>query len=123
VGRVARRGLHQHGTEHHDRNGHLVGWSAWGCGDRCRVEGEITARPHRLRCSAVTLTVICASRSLSAIGHHAVMGRGKAVIVARSLDDAELIERLAFVTASGSFTPPGWDGFVYRIEIDRIFAN
>jgi hypothetical protein len=54
---------------------------------------------------------------------HAVMGRGKAVLVARSLDDPEVIERLALVSKSGSFTPLGWDGLVYRIEIDRIFAN
>lgn len=54
---------------------------------------------------------------------HAVMGRGRAVLVARSLDDPGLIERLALVSASRSFTPPGWDGLVYRIEIDRIFAN
>jgi pyridoxine/pyridoxamine 5'-phosphate oxidase len=54
---------------------------------------------------------------------HAVMGRGRAVLVARSLDDPDLVERLALVAAAGSFTPPGWDGLVYCIEIDRIFAN
>jgi nitroimidazol reductase NimA-like FMN-containing flavoprotein (pyridoxamine 5'-phosphate oxidase superfamily) len=54
---------------------------------------------------------------------HAVMGRGVAQLVARSLEAPELIQRLATVTKSGAFTPPGWDGLVYRIEIERIFAN
>ncbi|MGH9132800.1 MAG: pyridoxamine 5'-phosphate oxidase family protein [Ilumatobacteraceae bacterium] len=54
---------------------------------------------------------------------HAVMGKGVAVLVGRSLDDPALIERLAAATERGTFTPPGWDGLVYRIEVDRIFAN
>ena len=36
---------------------------------------------------------------------------GHAVLVARSLDDPDLVERLALVAAAGSFTP--------RIVIDR----
>lgn len=54
---------------------------------------------------------------------HAVMGRGTAVLAARSLDDADLIQRLAAATEIGAFTPPDWDGLIYRIEIDRIFAS
>jgi Pyridoxamine 5'-phosphate oxidase len=56
-------------------------------------------------------------------GTHSAMGRGLAVLEARSLVQPELVERLAAVTRSGSFTPPGWDGLIYRIEIERIFAN
>jgi hypothetical protein len=54
---------------------------------------------------------------------HAVMGKGVAVLAARSLDDPDLIARLAVATAHGSFTPPGWDGLIYRVEVDRIFAS
>jgi Pyridoxamine 5'-phosphate oxidase len=54
---------------------------------------------------------------------HAVMGRGDAVPVARSLQDPELLARLAAATDADSFTPAGWDGSIYRIEIGRIFAN
>jgi hypothetical protein len=54
---------------------------------------------------------------------HAIIGKGVAVLVTRSLDDPELIARLAAATERGVFTPPGWDGLVYRIEIDRIFAS
>jgi nitroimidazol reductase NimA-like FMN-containing flavoprotein (pyridoxamine 5'-phosphate oxidase superfamily) len=56
-------------------------------------------------------------------GEHNVMGQGTAVVAARSLDDPELIERLAAASSVGKFTPPGWDGFIYRIDVDRIFAN
>jgi hypothetical protein len=54
---------------------------------------------------------------------HAVMGTGAVVLVARSLEAPDLIERLAQVTKSGAFTPAGWDGLVYRIEVERIFAS
>jgi pyridoxamine 5'-phosphate oxidase-like protein len=54
---------------------------------------------------------------------HTLMGRGDAVLASRSLDDPDLIARLAAASDSGMFTPAGWDGSVYRIEIDRIFAS
>jgi Pyridoxamine 5'-phosphate oxidase len=54
---------------------------------------------------------------------HTLMGRGDAVLAARALDDPDLIARLASASDSGSFTPVGWDGSVYRLEIDRIFAS
>jgi hypothetical protein len=50
------------------------------------------------------------------------MGRGDAVLAARSLQAPDLIARLA-VSAGGSFTPAEWDGSIYRIEIERIFAS
>lgn len=54
---------------------------------------------------------------------HAVMGQGSAVLAGRSPQDVELIERLAAASRSGRFTTPGWEGLIYRIEIDRIFAS
>jgi hypothetical protein len=54
---------------------------------------------------------------------HTLMGRGDAVAAARSLEDPGLIARLAAASDRGTFTPAGWDGSIYRIEIDRIFAS
>jgi hypothetical protein len=54
---------------------------------------------------------------------HAVMGRGVAVLVTHSVDDPALIDRLAAASDKGRFTPPDWDGLIFRIEIDRIFAR
>jgi hypothetical protein len=54
---------------------------------------------------------------------HTVMGRGDAVLAGRSLDAPELMARLAAASASGSFTPDGWHGSIYRIQIERIFAS
>jgi Pyridoxamine 5'-phosphate oxidase len=54
---------------------------------------------------------------------HTLMGRGDAILVARSLEDPDLIARLAAASASGSFTPAGWDGAVFCVEVDRIFAD
>ena len=57
-------------------------------------------------------------------GIHAVMGRGTAVVAAMNAsDDPDLVARLAAMTKGGVFVPPGWDGHIYRIEIERIFAN
>lgn len=54
---------------------------------------------------------------------HTLMGRGDAVLAGRSLEDPDLIARLAAASDSGTFTPTGWDGSVYRLEIDRVFAS
>jgi hypothetical protein len=54
---------------------------------------------------------------------HTLMGSGDAVLVARSLDAPDLMASLAAAADSGSFTPAGWDGSVYRVEIERIFAS
>lgn len=56
-------------------------------------------------------------------GTHAVMGRGTAVVATTPGDDSHLVDRLAAMTKGGVFVPPGWDGHIYRIEIERIFAN
>jgi hypothetical protein len=54
---------------------------------------------------------------------HTLMGRGGAVLAGRSLEDPDLVARLAAASDSGTFTPTGWDGSVYRVEIDRVFAS
>jgi hypothetical protein len=54
---------------------------------------------------------------------HSVMGKGTAIGVGRSLDEPELVQRLASATAVGVFTPPGWDGLIFRIALRRIFAS
>jgi len=54
---------------------------------------------------------------------HAVMGRGVAALAGRSSESPDLMWRLAKASVSGTFTPSGWDGLVYRIEPSRIFAN
>ncbi len=54
---------------------------------------------------------------------HTLMGRGDAVLAGRSLEAPDLIARLAAASDSGSFTPEGWDGSIYRIEVERIFAS
>ena len=51
------------------------------------------------------------------------MGRGTAVRAARSLEAPHLVERLAAAAAIGHFTPPGWEGLLLRIELERLFAN
>jgi hypothetical protein len=56
-------------------------------------------------------------------GSHSIMGRGIAVLAAHSLHQPELIEQLAAVTRTGRFTPSGWDGLIFRIEPERVFAN
>jgi Pyridoxamine 5'-phosphate oxidase len=54
---------------------------------------------------------------------HAVIGRGEAVLVARSLEAPDLVAGLARVADNGTFTPAGWDGAIWRIAVDRIFAS
>ena len=54
---------------------------------------------------------------------HSIMGRGKAIVAANALDDLELVGRLAALTKGGVFVPAGWDGLIYRIETERVFAN
>jgi pyridoxine/pyridoxamine 5'-phosphate oxidase len=54
---------------------------------------------------------------------HAVMSQGRAVRVGAAPDLGELIDQLAARTAAKRFTPDGWDGDVYRIEMRRLVAN
>lgn len=54
---------------------------------------------------------------------HAVMGRGTAIKVGRSLDEPELVRQLADATTIGMFTPPAWDGLIFQIALERMFAS
>jgi hypothetical protein len=54
---------------------------------------------------------------------HAVMGQGAAVRVGPALELGTLIDDLAKASKAGRFTPDGWDGDIYQIDIRRIFAN
>lgn len=54
---------------------------------------------------------------------HAVMSQGRAVKIGAAPDLAELVGELATATRSGTFTPPGWDGDIYRANLRRLVAN
>jgi hypothetical protein len=56
-------------------------------------------------------------------GTNAVMGQGRGVVVGRSLEQAGLVGELSNASRAGRFTPEGWDGLLYRIDIRRIFAS
>ena len=53
----------------------------------------------------------------------AVMAQGRAVRVGPALELVELIRRLGALISSGQFTPDGWDGDVYRVDLKRLVAN
>ena len=54
---------------------------------------------------------------------HVVMGQGRAERVGNAAQCADLISTLASASVGGTFTPPDWDGDLYRIDIRRIFAS
>ena len=54
---------------------------------------------------------------------HSVMAQGRGQRVGAAQDLSELIARLASVTRSGIFTPDGWDGDIFRVELRRLVAN
>lgn len=54
---------------------------------------------------------------------HGVMGQGRAVRVGGVLDHGDLVDRLAAATTPGTFTPPGWDGDLYRIALAPLVAS
>lgn len=51
------------------------------------------------------------------------MGQGDAVFVARSLEADDLLASLDQASGAGRFTPEGWDGSIYRIELRRLVAG
>jgi hypothetical protein len=53
---------------------------------------------------------------------HAVVGRGVATFAGSSADSV-LMGRLARTGSLGLFTPEGWDGEVYAIELTKLFAS
>jgi hypothetical protein len=51
-------------------------------------------------------------------------GQGRAVRIGPASELTELIEHLAAHTASGCFSPGGWDGDLqYRIDLKRLVAT
>jgi pyridoxine/pyridoxamine 5'-phosphate oxidase len=52
-----------------------------------------------------------------------IMGQGRATLVGHAGDLPDLLAGLAASGSSGGFTPPGWDGLIYRIDIRRIFTG
>ena len=56
-------------------------------------------------------------------GAHSVMGQGRGLAVGRAATVEDLIAELAAASPHGRFTPPGWDGIVYTIDLRRLFAN
>ncbi|MGH2760750.1 MAG: pyridoxamine 5'-phosphate oxidase family protein [Actinomycetota bacterium] len=56
-------------------------------------------------------------------GDHVVMGRGHAELVSRSREAPDLLRKLSEATHLGRFTPEGWDGLIYAIDVERIFGS
>ncbi|MBI5738873.1 MAG: pyridoxamine 5'-phosphate oxidase family protein [Mycolicibacterium neoaurum] len=54
---------------------------------------------------------------------HSVMSQGRAVKVGPAPTLPDLIGELAAATSSGTFTPAGWEGDIYRADIRRLVAN
>lgn len=54
---------------------------------------------------------------------HAVMGQGRAVKVGAAPKLTELVEGLAAASGSGTFTPTGWGGDIFRADVRRLVAN
>ena len=54
---------------------------------------------------------------------HAVMCQGQAVSLGSARDLPDLIDLLASSSPSGVFTPKGWDGLLFRIDLRRLVAN
>ena len=54
---------------------------------------------------------------------HTVMSQGRAVRVGAAIQLRALVEQLASATAIGRFTPDGWDGDIYRIDLQRLVAH
>ena len=52
-----------------------------------------------------------------------IKGQGTAVLVGHAGDLPDLLAELAATGSNDGFTPPDWDGLVYRIDIRRIFTG
>lgn len=53
----------------------------------------------------------------------AIMGQGTAVLLGSAEDLDDLLTALAATGPHPGFTPPGWEGLMYRIDIRRIFTG
>lgn len=53
----------------------------------------------------------------------AIMGQGVAVLVGEAGELQDLMTALATTSRTDRFTPPGWEGLMYRIDLRRIFTG
>ena len=54
---------------------------------------------------------------------HGVVGRGVAKRTGRAPELESLLASLAEARGARRFVPPGWDGYIYTVELDSMFAN
>ncbi len=54
---------------------------------------------------------------------HGVIADGRAMLAGRAQDVPDLVRELDGAVIRGRLLPPGWDGYIYALEIERIFAN
>ena len=52
---------------------------------------------------------------------HDVIVQGRAVEVGRPDRVPDLMGELHHLTRRGQFTPPGWDGYLYSVEVEKLF--
>lgn len=67
------------------------------------------------RHSAVAVTVTSS--------HHDVMMQGEAVEVGRAQECEAILADLGSVSRRAQFMPATWNGYLYRVSIERIFFN
>jgi hypothetical protein len=54
---------------------------------------------------------------------HGVIAEGRARLEGQAQDVPDLVRELDAAVIRGRLLPPGWDGYVYSLEVERIFAN
>jgi pyridoxine/pyridoxamine 5'-phosphate oxidase len=57
------------------------------------------------------------------LGDRSIMGQGTGVRIGEAESLPDLLASLGSSASSGRFTPPGWEGLIYRIDVHRIFAG
>ena len=67
------------------------------------------------RSAGVALTVTAAE--------HDVTVRGRAERLGRASELEELLDRLHSLSKRGRFTPPDWEGELYSVSIEKVFAT
>ncbi len=53
---------------------------------------------------------------------HSLIGSGTAEKLGRPSELGDLCSRLGRASPFGSFAPEGWDGFIFRLDLRRLFA-
>jgi pyridoxine/pyridoxamine 5'-phosphate oxidase len=67
------------------------------------------------RQKAIALTVTDRDHDLTIFGEADLAGRASEV--------SDLMHNLRRLSRRGQFTPPGWDGYLYAVRIERIFLS